>query len=53
MLAGMLVALARDWELAEAVRFGIAAGSAASLRPGTDLCRREDTERLYRELGPA
>ena len=53
MLAGMLVALARDWELAEAVRFGIAAGSAALLRPGTDLCRREDTERLYRELGPA
>ena len=53
MLAGMLVALARGWELAEAVRFGVAAGSAALLRPGTELCRREDTERLYRELAPA
>ena len=53
MLAGMLVALARGWALAEAVRFGIAAGSAALLRPGTELCRREDAERLYRELGPA
>ena len=53
MLAGILVALARGWELAEAVRFGIAAGSAALLRPGTELCRREDAERLYRELGPA
>jgi 6-phosphofructokinase 2 len=53
MLAGMLVALARGWELAEAVRFGIAAGSAALLRPGTELCCREDAELLYRELGPA
>jgi 6-phosphofructokinase 2 len=52
MLAGMLVALTRGWELAEAVRFGIAAGSAALLRPGTELCRREDTERLYHELSP-
>jgi 6-phosphofructokinase 2 len=53
MLAGILVALARSWDLVEAVRFGIAAGSAALLRPGTELCRREDAERLYRELGPA
>ncbi len=50
MLAGMLVALTRGWELAEAVRFGVAAGSAALLRPGTELCRREDAERLYRKL---
>jgi len=35
------------------VRFGVAAGSAALLRPGTELCRREDTKRLYRELAPA
>ena len=52
MLAGILVALTRGWELAEAVRFGVAAGSAALLRPGTELCRREDAEHLYRELGP-
>ncbi len=53
MLAGILVALVRGWPLAQAVRFGVAAGAAALLRPGTELCRREDTERLYRELGPA
>jgi 6-phosphofructokinase 2 len=50
MLAGMLVSLVRGWPLADALRFGIAAGAAALLRPGTELCRREDTERLYREL---
>jgi 6-phosphofructokinase 2 len=35
------------------VRFGVAAGSAALLCPGTELCRRENTKRLYRELAPA
>jgi 6-phosphofructokinase 2 len=29
------------------VRFGMAAGAAALLRPGTQLCRREDVERLF------
>jgi 6-phosphofructokinase 2 len=50
MLAGILVALGRGQRLVEAVRFGIAAGAAALLRHGTGLCRREDAERLYREL---
>lgn len=53
MLAGILVALVRGWALADAVRFGVAAGAAALLRPGTELCRREDTERLYRESATA
>ena len=50
MLAGILVALVRNWPLVEAVRFGMAAGAAALLRPGTELCRREDAERLYRAM---
>jgi len=53
MLAGILVSLVRDWPLLDAVRFGMASGAAALLRPGTELCRREDTERLYRQLGTA
>jgi 6-phosphofructokinase 2 len=53
MLAGILVSLARGWPLVDAVRFGMASGAAALLRPGTELCRREDTERLYRELAAA
>ena len=48
MLAGIVLSLARGWTLTDAVRFGMAAGAAALLRPGTELCRREDTERLYR-----
>jgi 6-phosphofructokinase 2 len=53
MLAGILVSLARGWPLLDAVRFGMASGAAALLRPGTELCRRDDTERLYREASQA
>ena len=48
MLAGIVLSLTRGWTLPDAVRFGMAAGTAALLRPGTELCRREDADRLYR-----
>jgi len=47
MLAGIVLALARGLPLREAVRFGMAAGAAALLGSGTQLCRRSDVERLY------
>lgn len=48
MLAGVLVGLIRGLDLREAARYGIAAGAAALLAAGTQLCRPEDVERLYR-----
>ena len=47
MLAGIVVGLCRRLELGEAVRYGMAAGAAALLGSGTELCRRSDVERLY------
>ncbi|WP_457651419.1 1-phosphofructokinase family hexose kinase [Rhodocaloribacter sp.] len=47
MVAGLTLALARGRPLPEAVRFGVAAGTAAVMTPGTELCRRADVERLY------
>jgi 6-phosphofructokinase 2 len=47
MVAGIVLGLARGQALPDAVRFGMAAGAAAVMTPGTELCRREDTERLY------
>lgn len=47
MVAGIVLSLARGWTLIEAVKFGMAAGAAALLRPGTELRQLEDTERLY------
>ena len=47
MVAGMVLALTRGWSLSEAVRFGAAAGSAAVMQSGTELCHRVDVERLF------
>ncbi len=50
MVAGIVLGLARDYSVEDAVRFGVAAGAAAVMTPGTELCRKEDAERLYRRL---
>ena len=50
MVAGIVLSLARGKPLQEAIRFGVAAGAAAVMTPGTELCRREDTERLYQQM---
>jgi 6-phosphofructokinase 2 len=50
LMAGLALSLARGWDLSKAARFGIAAGAAAVMTPGTELCRREDTERLFDKM---
>jgi 6-phosphofructokinase 2 len=50
MVAGIVMSLAQGKILREAVRFGVAAGAAAVMTPGTELCRRGDTERLYQQI---
>ena len=47
MVAGMVVALQRGDSLAAALRWGVAAGTAAVLTEGTQLCRPEDVARLH------
>jgi 6-phosphofructokinase 2 len=53
MVAGIVLFLSRGRPLPEAVRFGVAAGAAAVMNPGTQLCRREDAERLFEQMSPA
>jgi 6-phosphofructokinase 2 len=50
MVAGMVLALARGEPVKNAVRYGIAAGAAAVMTWGTELCRLEDTESLYERI---
>ena len=50
MVAGITLALSQGRNIREAAIFGIAAGSAAVMTPGTQLCRREDVERLFSHL---
>ena len=48
MVAGLVLGLAEGKSLKEALQFGVACGTAATLNPGTELCKKEDAERLYR-----
>lgn len=47
MIAGVITGIFRGYNILDAVQFGIAAGTAATMTPGTELCRKEDTEKLY------
>ncbi|MDI3315223.1 MAG: 1-phosphofructokinase family hexose kinase [Mycobacterium sp.] len=51
MVAAITVGLSRGWPLEKAVRFGIAAGAAMLMTPGTAACNRADVDRLF-ELVP-
>jgi 6-phosphofructokinase 2 len=50
MVAGIVLALARGMSIKDSACFGVAAGTAAVMTPGTELCGREDTERLFKEM---
>ncbi len=49
-LAAMTLGLAEGCSAEEAFARAVAAGTAAVLARGTELCRREDVERLYQEI---
>ena len=49
-LGAMVRHLACGASLVEAFRYGVAAGSAAVLNPGTELCHAVDLDRLYTEI---
>lgn len=50
MVGGMMLSLAQGSSLVDAVKMGVAAGSAAVMNSGTDLCRKEDVEKLLRRI---
>ncbi len=49
-VGGFVLALTRGESVPRAARFAVAAGAAAVMTPGTLLCRRDDTERLFAEM---
>ena len=50
MVAGIVLSLARGNTPRESVIFGVAASAATVMTPGTELCRREDAERLFENM---
>jgi 6-phosphofructokinase 2 len=49
-LGGMVAAIGADAPLDQAFRMGVAAGSAAVMSPGTELCHEADVKRLLEEV---
>lgn len=49
-LGALVWALDRDAPLEDAFRYGLAAACASLLNAGTELCKKEDIERLYRDI---
>jgi 6-phosphofructokinase 2 len=47
MVAGIVWGLVQGWPILEAACLGVAAGAAAVMTPGSEMCYREDVERLY------
>jgi 6-phosphofructokinase 2 len=50
-LGAMTYALAAGKTMEDAFRLGVAAGTAAVLTPGTDLCHKADVERMLQLVG--
>ncbi len=50
MVAAIAVALTRGWPLPKSVAFGIAAGAAMLMTPGTAACERADVEELFESV---
>ena len=48
MVAGMVLSLSQNKSLIETVQYGVACGTAATMNSGTELCRKEDAEHLYK-----
>ncbi len=46
LLAAFVLGHFQGRRLSECLRFGVAAGAASSMTPGTELCKREDVEAL-------
>jgi len=50
MVAGIVLSLSQGKSLRDAVLFGVASGTAAVITPGTELCRKENALKLYKQL---
>lgn len=50
MVAGMILRLSQGADLEDVLKYGVACGTAATINPGTELCRKEDVERLLPKI---
>ena len=50
MVAGIVYSLTQGKDLLEAVQYGVACGSSATMNPGTELCNKSDADVLFQKI---
>jgi len=50
MVAGFVLSLSQGKNFEEALRYGVACGTAATMHPGTELCNKKDADDLYQKI---
>lgn len=50
MTAGLVLSQSRGHSIQDALRYGVAAGTAAVMTPGSQLCNKDDVERLIHQI---
>lgn len=47
LVGGLVFSLSEGKTLTEALKYGVACGTSATISPGTELCRKADADRLF------
>jgi 6-phosphofructokinase 2 len=47
LVAGIVLYLSKANNIIDVIQLGVAYGKAATLNPGTELCKKEDVDNLY------
>lgn len=50
MVAGVILKLSKGKGLEEAFQYGVACGTAATMSPGTELCTKENADKLFADI---
>jgi 6-phosphofructokinase 2 len=50
MVAGIVLYLSQGADMYEAVQYGLACGTAATMNPGSELCKKEDADNLFKQI---
>ncbi len=50
MVAGIVYALTQKWVYSKVLKYGVAAGTAATMTSGSELCRKEDVDWIFKWL---
>ena len=50
MVAGFVLTLSQGNIIEDALRYGVACGTAATMNSGTELCNKKDGDALYQKI---